>query len=139
MGEEIEENKDAVKTKIHKKAMLAALETTLGVVTPATKNVGIHRQTHYLWMQKDKEYRKAVESMAEMCLDFVESKLLKQIKDESTAATIFYLKTKGRNRGYIERNEYEIKPVEQFTNEIDYSKLSDSALKELDEATIKDD
>ena len=33
------------------------------------------------------------------------SQLHKQIKDGSTAATIFLLKTKGKKRGYVERQE----------------------------------
>ena len=37
------------KTEQHKKAMLEALEKSLGVVTSACKNVGIGRTTHYLW------------------------------------------------------------------------------------------
>ncbi len=40
-------------------------------------------------------------------MDFAESQLYKQIKEGSTAATIFYLKTKGKKRGYIERQEIE--------------------------------
>ena len=34
-----------------------------------------------------------------------ESQLHKQILDNSVPATIFYLKTKGKKRGYIERQE----------------------------------
>ena len=36
------------KTEQHKKAMLDALESSLGVVTSACKSVGIGRTTHYL-------------------------------------------------------------------------------------------
>lgn len=94
-----------------KKAMLAALEKSLGVVTSACKIAGIHRATHYTWMEKDAEYKRDVESIADMALDFAESKLHSQIADNNTAATIFYLKTKGKSRGYIER--YDVTSNEQ--------------------------
>jgi len=93
------------KVKQHKKAMIEALEQSLGVVTTACKKVGIGRTTHYLWMNEDKEYKKQVEAVGDVALDFAESQLHKQIKEGSTAATIFLLKTKGKKRGYIERQE----------------------------------
>ena len=51
------------KNRQHKKAMLEALEKSLGVVTSACKSVGIGRSTHYLWLDNDPEYRRAVEDI----------------------------------------------------------------------------
>jgi len=93
------------KTEQHKKAMLEALEQSLGVVTTACKKVGIGRTTHYMWLKEDKKYKREVESIEDIALDFAESQLHKQIKDGNTAGTIFYLKTKGKKRGYVERTE----------------------------------
>lgn len=90
---------------IHKKAMLEALEKSLGIVTTAAKSVGIDRSTHYKWMDNDPAYKEAVSSISDMALDFAESQLQKRMKDGSDAAIIFYLKTKGKRRGYIERQE----------------------------------
>jgi len=88
-----------------KKAMIEALEQSLGVVTTACKIVGISRNTHYLWMREDDEYKKEVNDIENMALDFVESQLFKNIKKGKTSEMIFYLKTKGKKRGYIERQE----------------------------------
>lgn len=96
------------KTEQHKNAMLDALEKSLGVVTTACRSVGIGRTTHYLWLEQDVEYRKAVDELQNMTLDFAESQLHKQIKEGNTTATIFYLKTKGKKRGYIERQEIQM-------------------------------
>lgn len=85
--------------------MIDALEKSLGVVTSACKSVGIDRGTHYNWMNNDEDYRRAVEDISEVALDFAESQLHKQIRDGNTTATIFYLKTKGKKRDYIERTE----------------------------------
>ena len=93
------------KTEQHKKAIIDALEKSLGVVTTACKNVGIGRTTFYEWMKDDQEFEREVNEIQNIALDFAESQLHKQIGDGSTAATIFYLKTKGKKRGYIERQE----------------------------------
>ena len=88
-----------------KKAMIDALEKSLGIVTTACKSVGINRKTHYDWMKNDDEYKESVADIENIALDFAESQLHKQIMDGNTAGTIFYLKTKGKNRGYVERQE----------------------------------
>jgi hypothetical protein len=93
------------KTDIQKNAMIEALEKSLGIVTAACKTVGIARQTHYEWYKEDEGYRSRVESIADMTLDFAESQLHKQIKEGNSTATIFFLKTKGKHRGYVERQE----------------------------------
>jgi len=98
----------ANKTEHSKKALLEALEKSLGIVTTACKIVGVGRTTYYEWYNGDKEFRSAVDELKNVALDFAESQLHKQISDNSTAATIFYLKTKGKKRGYVERQEIEV-------------------------------
>jgi hypothetical protein len=93
------------KNDITKKAMLESLEKSLGVVTSACKAVGISRETHYRWMREDSSYKESVDDLANVALDFAESQLHQQIKGGNPTATIFYLKTKGKNRGYVERQE----------------------------------
>ena len=93
------------KNDITKKAMLEALEKSLGVVTSACKSVGISRETHYRWMREDSNYKDSVDDLANVALDFAESQLHQQIKGGNPTAAIFYLKTKGKNRGYVERQE----------------------------------
>jgi len=90
-----------------KKALLEALEKSLGIVTTACKIVGISRQTFYTYVQDDEQFAKAVKEIDDVVLDFAESQLHKQIKENNTASTIFYLKTKGKNRGYVERQEFD--------------------------------
>jgi hypothetical protein len=93
------------KTEQHKKAIIEALEKSLGVVTTACKVVGIGRTQFYNWLKDDEDFAKEVDDIQNIALDYAESQLHKQIGDGSTAATIFYLKTKGKKRGYIERQE----------------------------------
>ena len=90
---------------IKKESILKALEQSLGVVNNACKAAEIPRSTFYKWLKEDEEFAKQVEDIANVALDFAESQLHEQIRENSTAATIFYLKTKGKKRGYIERQE----------------------------------
>ncbi len=89
-----------------KEAMIEALEKHLGVVTSACKTVGIDRTTHYRWLKEDEAYKEATDDIDNVSLDFAESQLFKQIRDGNTTATIFFLKTRGKNRGYVERQEW---------------------------------
>jgi len=86
--------------------MIEALSKVLGIVTDACKEVGIARQTHYEWYKEDENYHKAVDDIIDIALDFAESMLHKRMKANDTTAIIFYLKTKGKGRGYIERQEF---------------------------------
>jgi hypothetical protein len=53
-------------------------------------------------MREDADYKAAVEELSDVAIDFAESQLHKQIKDGNSTATIFFLKTKGKKRGYVE-------------------------------------
>tara|TARA_Y100000401_G_scaffold39170_1_gene29706 strand:+ start:3057 stop:3407 length:351 start_codon:yes stop_codon:yes gene_type:complete len=97
---------------IKKETMLQALENSLGVVTVACKSADIPRSTYYKWLKEDKEFANSVKEIENIALDFAESQLHTQIKDGSTSATIFYLKTKGKKRGYIERSELDLSSSE---------------------------
>jgi len=96
------------RTEKGKLAMLEALEKTLGVVTSACKLVNITRETHYRWLKEDEAYKLAVKSIDDVAIDFAESQLHKQIGKGKTQATIFYLKTKGKKRGYVEKQELDV-------------------------------
>jgi len=111
-----------------KKALLLALEQSLGVVTQACKQVGIDRSTFYKYVNDDPEFAAAVKDMGEIAVDFVESKLFKQIRDNNTTATIFYLKTKAKHRGYIERMEHTGRDGQEITFKVigDETKIRDS-------------
>ena len=93
---------------VKKESIIAALEKSLGVVTVACKQADVPRSTYYKWLNEDEEFAKAVKDIENIALDFGESQLHKQIGDGNTSATIFFLKTKGKKRGYVERNEVDL-------------------------------
>jgi hypothetical protein len=90
---------------VKKKAMIDALQKNLGNVTLAAKSIDIDRTTHYVWMNNDIDYANQINDIDNIVLDFAESSLFKQIKEGNVTATIFLLKTRGKSRGYVEKNE----------------------------------
>ena len=98
---------------IKQEKFLVVLEKSLGVITTACKIAGINRSRYYSWLKKDDDFRMAVDDIDNIALDFAESQLHKQIKDGSTSAVIFYLKTKGKKRGYSEYYQAEERKPEQ--------------------------
>lgn len=107
----MEENPHIVvvnRMQLIKKALIKAMEQTLGIVTQACRIVGVSRNTYYDYYNQDPEFRKECDSIQELALDFAELALQKKIMHGDTTAIIFYLKTKGRKRGYIEKYEANI-------------------------------
>ena len=87
-------------TEKNKQDLLKALERSLGIVTPACKEVGITRQTYHRWYNEDTEFKKAVDEINDIQGDFVENQLFKKIKEGSERSILFYMKYKGKKRGY---------------------------------------
>jgi hypothetical protein len=85
--------------------MLMALDKSLGVVTEAARMINMDPSTHHRWIKQNDAYKEAVMSVKDASLDFAETALFEKMKKGDTAAIIFYLKTQGKVRGYVERNE----------------------------------
>lgn len=90
-----------------KKELLEALERSMGVVKVACDKTGHSRNTYYKYYNDDEDFKTQVNNIKEGCIDFAEAALLKQIKGGNAISTIFYLKTQGKKRGYVEKHEYE--------------------------------
>tara|TARA_R100000951_G_scaffold23148_1_gene19277 strand:+ start:1366 stop:1773 length:408 start_codon:yes stop_codon:yes gene_type:complete len=126
--------------EIKKQRLLDSLEKSLGIVTTACKSAGVARSSFYEWKEKDLEFAKSVEEIDNVTLDFAESSLHKQINDGNATSTIFYLKTKGKRRGYIERTELDVSNSDgTLQPTIDTSKLTTDQLKALKDAKINAD
>jgi hypothetical protein len=106
------------KTDTKKNVMIQSLESSLGVVSVACQKAELSRETHYKWYREDQDYKQRVDNVKNICLDFAESKLFEQIQDNNTTSTIFYLKTQGKNRGYVERQEVDLGTENHFRIEI---------------------
>jgi hypothetical protein len=87
------------------KKLLKHLIEGKGIISYACQKAGVSRQTFYNWKKDDPEFAQAVDDVNEDIIDIVESKLLTQINDNNLTAIIFFLKTKGRARGYVEQTD----------------------------------
>ena len=117
-----------------KKRLLAALRASLGVVETACNNAKVARSNHYHWLKKDPKYAAAVAQVDDVAVDFGETMLHKLMRGYTlpdtkvflnsdskqpivvpitkhigtdASAVIFFLKTKGKARGYVEKTQVE--------------------------------
>ena len=103
------------KTDKKKKDFLVSLKKNNGNISEACIAANIGRQTYYDWIEKDEVFRQDSNDAQESLIDLVESKLLENIKDNDNTSIIFFLKTKGKKRGYIEKQEIEhIRPISEI-------------------------
>lgn len=104
---------------ITKEAFIIAYKENFGNITISCEAAGISRSAYNNWIKVDEEFRKRLAEIEpeEIMLDFGEHKLMERISKGDTLATMFLLKTKGKRRGYIERQEvaHEGDVVKQIT------------------------
>jgi len=81
-----------------------AIVKAFGNLSAASKSLDIERPTLYKWIEQD-GLEQAVQEGRNSRLDFVEGKLDQKIDSGDTTAIIFFLKTQGKSRGYVERQE----------------------------------
>ena len=98
-----------------------------GILSDIAANIGVERNTVYTWCKDDPDFSQALEDSRERFVDLAESNLRKLVAgvpaietDEngekrfagwierpSETSIIFTLKTRGKKRGYVERQEVE--------------------------------
>ena len=91
-----------------KNTFLKFLKEGMGIVSYACDKTNISRQTFYNWKDNDDDFAQQAEDIQETTVDMAESKLLTSINEGNVAAIIFYLKTKGKKRGYVEQHDIDV-------------------------------
>jgi hypothetical protein len=104
---------------ITKEAFIIAYKENFGNITISCESAGVSRSSYNVWVKNDPEFARKLAEIEpeEIMLDFGEHKLMERIAKGDTLATMFLLKTKGKRRGYIERQEvaHEGDVVKQIT------------------------
>nr|DAG17916.1 MAG TPA: putative terminase small subunit [Caudoviricetes sp.] len=90
------------------KEFLTVFNQVGGNISMACRKANIKsRTTYYRWLEND-EFRDAVENVNESFIDLAESQLRAAVSRGDMNAVFFLLKTKGKNRGYVERTEQSV-------------------------------
>ena len=107
------------KTDKKKKDFLISLKKNNGNISESCDAANIGRQTYYDWIEKDEVFKQDADDAQESLIDLAESKLMENIEDNDNTSIIFFLKTKGKKRGYIEKQEIDanIRPIEDINFE----------------------
>ena len=93
--------------KASKVQLLDAINKSKGIVSSICKNLNISRQAFYKRLDSDEELATQLQNVREEILDFTESKLFDLIYEGNSHAIFFYLKTIGKSRGYVEKQEFD--------------------------------
>lgn len=92
-------------TKYSAQQMIDAIQEAEGNLSAAARIVGCARSTVHRYVNEYATVAAAYEEANETAIDIAENELMKQVKKGSIPAIIFFLKTKGKSRGYVERQE----------------------------------
>ena len=88
--------------------ILNAIKGSGGFYTKIANSLKCSWATAVKYVNLYEETKQAYSEELEIVLDMAESKLLENVQDNDNAAIQFYLKSKGKNRGYGESRELNI-------------------------------
>ncbi|HQM65783.1 MAG TPA: helix-turn-helix domain-containing protein [Anaerolineaceae bacterium] len=91
--------------RITDKQIEHAIKQTAGNVSQAAKALQVSRTTVHKRIAKSEKLREVLRDTREELIDIAESALRREVLDGNITAIIFTLKTQGKARGYVERQE----------------------------------
>jgi len=86
-------------------AIKKAIENSRGLYTVIAQRLKCEWHTAKKYVEMHEETREAYNDEFESSIDVAESKLFENIDEGDNTAIIFYLKTRAKHRGYVERSE----------------------------------
>jgi len=82
-----------------------ALNQTAGNIASAARALGASRSTIYRFIENSPTLQQVLVDAREELVDIAESALRREVLNGNITAIIFTLKTQGKARGYVERQE----------------------------------
>jgi len=100
-----------------KRALKEALQKYSGNMAACSRSFGCSRQLVSAYVNQDPELRELCDDLTETFIDYAESKLYELIREKQPSAVIFFLKTRAKHRGYVERQE--LMPIQPHGIEVE--------------------
>jgi len=113
-----------------------ALKESRGLRTLAAARLKCSPSTITRYTDKYPELKAQIDEAEAITTDYTEAKLFEQIESGNLTAIIFYLKCKGKARGYVERQEFTGRGGRPLFNG-DLTRLSDAELTALEAIVAK--
>ena len=90
---------------INATTLVTKIQEAKGNVSAVARAFGVSRKTIYNYIERYATAQDALDDARETMLDNAESILYKKVLEGSTPELLFFLKTQGKRRGYVERSE----------------------------------
>ena len=103
--------------KINKTKFKKAVEGSGGILTSIAERIGVSRKSLYEWLAKNPEMLKFKQDEEEKILDLGEASLFSQLKNQEKWAVKYLLSTKGKTRGYVEKQEVGVTTTDTLSKE----------------------
>lgn len=99
--------------------VIKALQRTHGNISNTAKFLQVSRPALSSRINATPSLKKALDEILDVSLDVAEDHLFRAIENDNMTAIIFFLKTRGKSRGYIERTEVKTVADDDINRAID--------------------
>ena len=111
-------NPSGMTTKKRKKLFIEYWFKSSGNISYLCQQIGVDRKTFYRWMENDHAFKEAVLAEDEAFVDMAETQQHNLVAAGDPQSVRFTLRTKGKNRGYVERLEQDVRGQMQMTGDM---------------------
>ena len=94
--------------RVSDEALVAALRDNGGFISTAAKACGLSPSAISMRIARNPKLKEAVDEIRNAQLDMVEDALIQNIKNRDQRAIEFYLKCRGKERGWVEQTASEV-------------------------------
>ena len=77
-------------------------------ISATCEALGISRETFYEWCDKFPHIKQGIEAAQESLVDYADTKLMEKVQEGNMQALQFFLKAKGKKRGFDESRKIEV-------------------------------